>query len=187
MFAGSNQIQILSFNFVHHRIHLSKAHYAGNHIAADHERRHAIGKPSVNHKISGIGNNCRMDTGNIAHQIIETIASYFSCTVQIKSIKAFHDLCVIRNFKIRHYRFSIALYFHIFAVIFSNRNGCIDNIGNYHHILFDFLFYFFFSCRKFFDSCTGCSYLFFNFLCFISFSLCHQSTNLFGNFIFIRT
>ena len=59
----------------------------------------------------------------------------------------------------------------------------IDNVWNNHHVFEKFFFYFFFSCRKFINTCTGCSNLFLNFFCFITFSLCHQRTDLFGSFI----
>ena len=44
MLTGTDQIQILALNLIHHGVHLSKGHNAGHHIAADHKRRHAVGK-----------------------------------------------------------------------------------------------------------------------------------------------
>ena len=33
-----------------------------------------VGKSSVDHEITGIGNDCTVQTGDIAHQIIETVS-----------------------------------------------------------------------------------------------------------------
>ena len=71
MFTCTDQIQILSFNLVHHRIHLCKAHNSCYYITSDHEWRNAVSKSSVDHKISRIRNHCRMKSCNISHQIIE--------------------------------------------------------------------------------------------------------------------
>ena len=124
-----------------------------------------------------------MKSCNISHQIVEAITCNTSCAVQINSVKVFHNLCMVWDFIIRNYRLAESLDFYVFAVIFSNRYGRIDNVWNNHHVFEKFFFYFFFSCRKFINSCTGCSNLFLNFFCFFAFSLSHQSTNLFGDFI----
>ena len=60
MLTGSDEVQIFSLNLIHHSVHLCKTHNACNHIAADHERRHTVGKSSVNHEITGIGNHSGM-------------------------------------------------------------------------------------------------------------------------------
>ena len=39
-------------------IHFCKAHNACYNLASNHKRRNAVGKSTVNHKISCIGNNC---------------------------------------------------------------------------------------------------------------------------------
>ena len=77
---------ILPFNLIHHSVHFRKAHHAGYHIAADHKRRHAVGKASADHKISCIRNHCGMKPCNIAHQIVKAIACHFSGAVKIKAL-----------------------------------------------------------------------------------------------------
>ena len=124
-----------------------------------------------------------MKSGNISHQIIKSVSCNSSGTVQINSIKVFHDFCVIRDLKIRNNRLSEFFNLNVFTIIFSNRYCRINDIRNYHHILQKLFFYFFFSCRKFINTCSGSSHLLFNFLCLFAFSLSHQSANLFGNFI----
>ena len=67
MFAGSDQVKILSLDLVHHSIHLVKTHNACYNVAADHEWRYTVSKSTVDHEISGVGDNCGMQSGNITH------------------------------------------------------------------------------------------------------------------------
>ena len=133
MLACTNQIEILSLNLIHHGIHLGKTHNACHYIAADHERRYTVSESPVNHEISCIGNHRRMEPGDISHQIIEAVSGNFSGAVQINSVKSLHDLCMIRDFKVRNYGFAVFLNLNILAVVFSNWNTRIDDIGNRHH------------------------------------------------------
>jgi len=187
MFAGSDQIQIFAFDFIHHGIHLSKTHNTGNYIASDHERRYTVSKSFVDHKISCVRDNCGVDSCDVSHQIIETITCHFSRTVQIQPIERFHDLRMIRNFIIRNNRLAETFDLYVLAVIFSNRDRRVDDIRDCHHDCFDFFFYFFFSCRQFINFCTGSCNFFLHFFCFFFFTLCHQCTDLFTDFVFICT
>ena len=74
-----------------------------------------------------------MEPGDISHQIIEAVSGNFSGAVQINSVKSLHDLCMIRDFKVRNYGFAVFLNLNILAVVFSNWNTRIDDIGNRHH------------------------------------------------------
>ena len=173
MFRGSNQIQIFPFNLIHHGIHLCKTHNTIYYRTSDHKRRNTISKSSANHKISCIRNYCRMQSGNITHQIIEAIACYTSRCIHIDSMKFFHNFCMVGNFKIRYYRFTIFLYFHIFTIIFTNRNRWINNIRNNHHILLDLIPKFTFLCFQIRKTCSiSCHFCFLCF-CFFSFTLSH--------------
>ena len=148
MFTGSDQIEIFPFYFIHHGIHFRETHHTGHYIASDHKRRHTVGKSPVDHKIPGIGDHRGVQSGDIAHQIVETISGNPSGTVQIDPIETFHDLCVIRNLKIRHHRFPIALYLYILTVVFSDRHAGIDDIRDGHHDLRNFLIACFFLFLK---------------------------------------
>ena len=186
MFAGTDQIQVLSLDFIHHGIHLGKPHNTGYHIAADHKRRHTISEAAADHKISCIRNNCRMKPCNISHKIIESIAGYFAGTVQINAIKALHNLCMIRNLKIRNHRIPIFLNLHILTVIFSNGNTRINDIRNRHHNLCYFFIQLFFLCGQLLQAGSICSHFLFYFFCFIFLALPHQCTNLLGKLIPLR-
>ena len=179
MLACSDKIKIFSFNLIHHRIHFRKTHYACNNITSDHKRRYTICKTSVDHKIAGIRYHCRMQSCYISHKIIKTVSCNFSRTVKINAVKRFHNLCVIRNFKIRNYRLSKTLEFYILTVIFSNRNRRIDNIRNGHHDFLDFFFNFFFFYRQLLDSSCAFTYFFLKNFCFFKFFLSHHCSDFF--------
>ena len=78
---GTDQVQVLTLDLVHHGVHLSKGHNAGYDIAADHERRDAIGETAVDHEITCIGNHCRMQSCDITHQIVKAVSGYLACCV----------------------------------------------------------------------------------------------------------
>ena len=128
-----------------------------------------------------------MQSCNISHQIIKSVSGYFSGAVQIDSVKPLHNICVIRNLKLRYNRLSKPLDFYIFTVIFSDRNRWIDDIRNRHHDLFDLFFYFFFFFGKSFHTVCALANLFLHLFRFFLFPLCHTCTDLFGSFIFLRT
>ena len=65
--AGTDQVQVLSFDLVHHSVHFSEAHNAGYYVAADHERRYAVSKSTVDHEISCICDHCGVQSCDIAH------------------------------------------------------------------------------------------------------------------------
>ena len=138
MFACADKIEILALNFIHHRVHLGKAHDSCDHFAANHERRHTVGEAPVNHKVAGIGNNRRVKSGDIAHEIIETVARNLASRVEVNAVEFFHYLGVIRNLKIRNLGFTVALDFNIFTVVFAYRHARINDIRNDHHYFLDF-------------------------------------------------
>ena len=67
MLAGTDQIQVFALDLIHHGVHFSKAHNAGDHVAADHERRHAVGEAPADHKIPGIGDHCGVKPCDVSH------------------------------------------------------------------------------------------------------------------------
>ena len=183
MLTCSDQIQILTFDLVHHGIHLCKAHNACYNVASDHERRYTVSKSTVDHEVTRICDNCGMKSCDISHQIIESVTCNTSCAIQIDSVKAFHNICVIWNFIIRNNRLTKFLDFYVFTVIFTNRYRWINDVRDNHHVFEKFFFYFFFSCRKLINSCTRCSHLFLNLFCLFTFALTHQCADLFGNLV----
>ena len=187
MFTGTDQVQIFSFDFVHHGIHFIKAHNACNDIAADHERRYAVGKSAVDHEISCIGDHSRVKSGNIAHQIVETVAGYLSGAVQIDAVEFFHNLGVVGDFEVGNNRFTVFLNFHILGIVFTDGYRRIDDIGNGHHDLCDLFFQFGLCAFQLGQTGSISSNLCFYFLSFFFFALFHQTADLFGQSIFFRS
>ena len=187
MLAGTDQIQILALDLVHHSVHLRKAHNAGNHVAADHERRYAIGKASVNHEITGIGQHCGMQSRNIAHQVIESVSGYLSCAVQIDAVETLHNLGVVRNLEIRNYRLAVTLNLYVLAVVFPDRYTRVNDVRDSHHILQDLLIQLFFLLGKLCQTVCLCSYLLLNFLCLFLLALAHQRADLLGQLVTLCT
>ena len=55
------------FEIPYHSVHFSEAHNAGYYVAADHERRYAVSKSTVDHEISCICDHCGVQSCDIAH------------------------------------------------------------------------------------------------------------------------
>ena len=183
MFGCTDQIQVFTFDFVHHVFHFSKAHYACYNVCTDHERRDAVFEASVDHEISSVCQNCGVQSCDIAHQVVEAVTSNFSCGIQIDTVEGFHDVCVVRNFEIRNNGFAEFFIFYVFAVVFTNGNCRIDDVRDCHHDHFDSFFNFFFFYCQFFCSCSVSSDHSFYFFSFFFFAFCHQTADLFGQFV----
>ena len=90
---------------------------------------------------------------------------------------------MVRHLEIRHHRLSVFLDFHILAVIFSDGNGRVDDVGNHHHNLRDFFLQLGF---QFFQLCQtpGVSrHLGFFLLRLFFLALGHQGTDFLGYLI----
>ena len=135
MLTGADEIEILAFDLVHHGIHLCKTHNAGYYIAADHKGRYTVGKAAANHKVSCVGDHGRVKSGNITHQIVKAIPGHFSGSVQINAVKTLHNVCMVRNLKLRNCRLSELFDLYILAVIFSNGDAWVNDIRDRHHDL----------------------------------------------------
>ena len=132
---GSDQIEVLSFNLVHHGIHIVLAHDAFHHISVDHKGRDTVDKALVDHEVTGIGQHGGVQTGDVSHEIIEAVSGGSAGGIHVNAVEAFHDLGMIGNLIVRHHRVAEALNFDVAAVIRSERNGGIDDIRNEEHAL----------------------------------------------------
>ena len=132
MFRCTDQIQIFAFDLIHHVFFFSERHDTVNSCASDHERRNTVGEALVDHEVTGIGQNGGMQTGNVSHQIIETVTGYPAGCILIQTIESGHDVSMIRNFKIRDFRFAKALFFNVKAVILANWYVISDDIRDHH-------------------------------------------------------
>ena len=178
MLTGTDQVQILALNLVHHAFHFSKGHYAGYHIAADHKRRNVVGKALVDHKVTGICQNGGVQPCNIAAQIVEAVAAGVSGCINVDAVELFHNIHVIRHLKIRNNRLAEALYFHIFRVILADGHRIVNKVRDYQHNLPDFLRklgFLLFQCVQLIADCADlCLYS----LSLILFALSHKCADL---------
>ncbi len=118
---------------------------------------------------------------HIPHQIIKAVPCYLPCRINIKPLKAFHNLCMVRDFKIWHNRFAKLFNLNIFTVIFANWNARVDNIGDYHHNFPDFFLQILFLGRKFLQTLCILRHLSLFCFCLFLFPLPHQSADFFRN------
>ena len=135
MLAGADQVQILALNLIHHGVHFGKAHHAGDHIAADHKRGNAVGEALVDHKITGIGGHGTVQAGDVAHQVVETVAGYAAGRIHVDAVKALHNVGVVGNLKIGGDRLTKPLHLHIAAIVRADGHAGVNDLGNDHHDL----------------------------------------------------
>ena len=76
-----------------------------------------------------------MESGDIAHEIIEAVARDLSCGVEVDAVHLLHYLCMVRNLEIGHYGLAEALDFNILAVVAAYRHARIDDVRDDHHYL----------------------------------------------------
>ena len=86
MFTRADKIKVFAFDLIHHRFHFRKAHNARYNVGTDHVGRNAVGEAAVDHEISCICQNCRVQTCDIAHQIIETVAGDIARGVEVDAV-----------------------------------------------------------------------------------------------------
>ena len=180
MLTRSDQIQVLALNFIHHRVHLREAHDAVNNGAANHVRRDHISKSLVNHEITRVGKDSRMQSCDVSEQIIESVAGDAAGRIEIDAVERLHNFRVVRNFKIRNNRFAKLLNLNILTVILANRNTWINNIRNDHHTLINLLCNLCLFCRQFIQLIRIFCHLSFHRLGLFLFALSHKSTNHLG-------
>ena len=131
--AGAYQEQVLALDLVHHGLHLGEAHYAADHLGADHVGRNAVGESAVDHKVSGVGDDGRVETGDVTHQIVKAVACHLAGALQVDACEALHDLGVVGDLKIGGQGLAVALDLHVLAIVLADRNGGIDDVGDDHH------------------------------------------------------
>ena len=124
-----------------------------------------------------------MKPGNIAHQVIEAVSCHSSGCVKVDTVKPLHDVCVVRNLKIRYHGIAKTLHFHIFTVILADGHGWVNNVGNGHHDFGNLLRKLSFLFLQLCQTCGIGADLLLHGLCLILFSLAHQHANLLGQLI----
>ncbi len=85
-----------------------------------------------------------MQTGDIAHQIIEAVAGGPAGGVHVDAVEAGHDLGVIGNLVIRDHRLTEALDLDIGAVIRADGYGGVNDVRDQQHALIELILVFLF-------------------------------------------
>ena len=132
---GTDQVQVLTLDLVHHGIHFREGHDALHHVAVHHEGRDHVGEALIDHKVAGIGQHSLVQAGNVAQQIVETVAGHAACGVHIDAVKALHDLGVVRDGEIGDHRLTKALCFHVVGIIRADGHAGIDHLRDGVHDL----------------------------------------------------
>ena len=135
--ARADQIEVLALNLVHHGVHVRLAHDALDHVAVDHERRDAVGKALADHEIARVGQHGLVQTGDVAHEIVKSVAGDAACGVEINAVEALHDLRVVRDREIWHDGLAEALHLHVAAVVRAERHAGVDDLRDGEHDLVD--------------------------------------------------
>ena len=187
MLGCSDQVEILSLDLVHHGIHLIKTHNACHYVGTDHKRRYTVSESAVDHEISCVRDNCGVDSCDVAHQIVESVSGNLSCCVKINTVKTLHNVCVIWNLEIRNNRLTKLLNLYVATIVFSDRNGRINDVRDSHHNLGNLFRQFLLLCLKLRQTGCVCSNLSLDSLSLFLLALCHQSTDLLGDLVLVCT
>ena len=135
--AGTDQVEILSLDLVHHVFHLGKAHHAGHYFASDHEGGDIIGKAPVDHKIARVAENGRMQPGDIALQVVKAVAAGLAGGIQLNARQALHDVHMVGDLKIGGHRLAKALDLHILRVAAADWHARVNDLGDLKHLFTD--------------------------------------------------
>ena len=71
-----------------------------------------------------------MEAGNVAHQVVEAVAGHAAGRIHVDAVEGLHDLGVVGDLKVRDYRLTETLDFHIAAVVRADGDGGINDIGD---------------------------------------------------------
>ena len=135
MLRGSDQVEILALNLIHHGIHLVETHNTCYDVGTDHKRRYTVSKSAVDHEISCVRDDCGMNSCDVTHQVIESVSGYLSCCIKVDAVETLHNVCVIWNLEIRNNRLAKFLDLYVAAIVFSDWNGRINDVRDGHHNL----------------------------------------------------
>ncbi len=179
MFAGADEVEVFAFDLVHHVFHFGKTHDACYYVAADHEGRDAVGEAFANHEVAGVREHGRVQAGDIAHEVVEAVATGFAGAVQVDAAEFLHDIGVVGDFIVGHKGLTEFLKLDVFAVVFANGHGGVDDIGDYQHAFADLIAHFGFFLLHLRQLAGYGLDFFLGFFGFVLFALAHQLADFF--------
>ena len=188
MLRGTDQVQILALDLVHHGIHLGEGHNALDHIAVHHERGDDVGEALVDHEVAGVGQHSFVQAGDVAQQVVEAVAGNTAGGIQIDTFKALHDVHMVRDGVIGHNRLAEALDLDVAAVIGTDGHAGVYHLGDRVHDLLDLSLQLGLFGLQLFQAVSLSGDLLLDFLglgCLagVLLGLAHQSTDLLGQLV----
>ena len=120
---------------------------------------------------------------NIAAKVIEAVARDVSCGVKVDAVEALHDVGVVGNIEVGHYRLAVLRDLDVFAVVLADGHGGVDDIRYNHHYLGYLLGVFGFETLALGKSLGEFRYLGFGCHGLVLLALSHQSAYLLGDLV----
>ena len=124
-----------------------------------------------------------METCNVTHEIIEAVSCNLSCSVKVDAVKTLHNIGVIGNLEVGNYRLTETLKLNIFAVVLTNGNGRVNDVGDSHHYLLDLFSKLGLLNFKLSKAVAEACYLSLDFLSLFLLALTHKSADLLGKLV----
>ena len=137
--AGTDEVQVLALDLIHHGVHVRLAHDALHHAAVDHEGGDAVGEALVDHEVPAIGQHSLVESGNVAHEIVKAVAGHPARSVQIDAVESLHDVRVVGDIEGWHRGLAEAFYLHVAAVVLADRHGGVDHLRDHQQDVVDLL------------------------------------------------
>ena len=131
--AGSDEVQILALDLIHHCVHVGLAHDALDDIAVDHERRDAVGEALSYHEIPCIGQHRRVQAGDVSHEVVKAVAGDTAGGIHVNAVEALHNLGVVGDGEVGNDRLAEALDLDIAAVVRTDGNGVVNDVRDGEH------------------------------------------------------
>ena len=184
---GTDEVEVLALDLIHHGIHLCEGHNTIYNLGTNHIWRNHIGKTTVDHEIARIAEHRRVQSRDVADQVVEAVTCDTSGCIEIDTAEGLHDICMIRYLKCRNDRLTEALILDVVRIIRTDRNGCIDHVRDDHHALRHLRLKLRLLLLELLETCGKCADLGLDLFGLRLLPLRHQRTDLLRNRILLRT
>ena len=183
MLAGTDEIEVLALDLVHHCVHFLEAHNTGNDVTADHIGGDAVGEALIDHKIAGIGQNGAVQAGDVTHQVIEAFTRNAACGLLVDAVELGHNIGVVGDLKIGVGLLTVLHNLDVFAVVLADGHRLVDDVGDLHHYFIKANLKLGLLDLKFLELIGLLGNEGLHFLGFIALALTHQGADLLADFV----
>ena len=132
---GTDKVEVLALDLIHHGIHLCEGHNTIHDLGTNHIWRNHIGETTVDHEIARIAEHRRVQSRDVADQVVEAVTCDTAGCIEIDTAERLHDVGMIWNLELRNDRLTEALILDVMGIIRTDRNGRIDHVRDDHHAL----------------------------------------------------